>query len=274
MEKYLIMVDLDGTFLNNKSKISLKSLLYIRKLAKKGHYFVIASGRPYQGCIKFYKKLNIKSPLVCDNGGAIHFPFDHSKDIFTLIPLEIYLNLMRELKTYILFSMGTSFEKIYYYNRKEVPSFIQHLTPQREIIEGYFDEVVKNTPINTNIFVKNEDVEKILNIFKKEEYKNIISYRKWKDRPGLTTFEIFHKNATKGQALTTLKEMLSVKEENDLVFGDQMNDLEMIRTAYNGVAMLNGKKEIKDAAKYITYKTNNKNGVIHFIKEYFKKSNR
>ena len=91
MEKYLIMSDLDGTLLNHKRKIPNKSIRYIRKLVKEGHYFIFSTGRPYQGCIQFYNKLKINCPLVCDNGGSIHFPNNHSKDIITSIPLELIL---------------------------------------------------------------------------------------------------------------------------------------------------------------------------------------
>ena len=54
MNKYLIISDLDNTLLNNKRKISLLSKIYIKKLIKQGHYFILASGIPYQGCINYY----------------------------------------------------------------------------------------------------------------------------------------------------------------------------------------------------------------------------
>ena len=44
----------------------------------------------------------------------------------------------------------------------------------------------------------------------------------------------------------------------------------MLSFAFNSVAMLNGRKEVKEVAKYISYKTNKKNGVTHFIKKFMK----
>lgn len=269
MEKYLIMTDLDGTLLNKKSKISRKSIKYIRKIVNNGHYFVFATGRPYQGCIKYYTQLKINSPLVCDNGGSIHFPYDHSKDIFISIPLELFIDLLKKIKPYIYSGMSSNFDTIYYYNRKEVPMFLQHLTPPRTIIEGDLDEIIKIPPINPTLFIKNEHFEKVINVLKLDKYSSIINYRFWKDYNDKVSLELFNKDATKGHALIKLKELLNIKKENDLVFGDQLNDLEMIKAAYNGVAMINAKDELKKVSKYISYKPNYKNGVIHFIKNFF-----
>lgn len=270
MEKYIIMSDLDGTLLNNKSKISLRSKLYIRKLEKQGHYFIISTGRPFQGCINYYKELKLNSPLVCDNGGSIHFPNDHSKDIFTSIPLNLFLELIEEINPYIHAAMSSNFDTIYYYNRKDVPMFIQHLKLPRKIIEGNFLDIIKIPPINPSFYIKKDKINEVLNILNKNKYSSIINIRYWKGYENMDTVELFHKNATKGCALDKLKDLLNIKSTNDLVFGDQLNDMEMIQHASNGVAMINGREELKSIAKYISDKPNYKNGVIKFIKKFLK----
>ena len=270
MKNYLIMTDLDGTLLNKKSKISFLSKIYIKHLTKKGYHFVLATGRPYQGCINFYKELKLTGPLVCDNGGSIHFPNDHSKDIYTAIPQELFIDFIKEIKEFLYAGMSSNFDTIYYYNRKEVPLFIQHLKIPRTIIEGDFDKIIKHDPINPGIYIKKEHFEKVLEILKKDKYSSIINYRYWIGYNDINTIELYHKDATKGHALDKLKELLNISHENDLVFGDQLNDIEMLNHAYNSVAMINGRDEIKKIAKYISYKPNYKNGEIHFIHKFIK----
>ena len=271
MDKYLIMSDLDGTLLNKKSKLSKKSIKYIKKIVNEGHYFVLATGRPYQGCINFYKQLGIDSPLVCDNGGSIHFPNNHTKDIFITIPLDLFKDFIKEIKDCLIAGMSSHFDIIYYYNKNEVPTFIQHLNPPRKIIEGNLEVIVEKPPINPTLFIKNEYFDKVINILNKEKYSSIIKYRFWRDYNDRYSLELYNKSATKGHALLLLKDLLKIKKENDLVFGDQMNDIEMIQYATNGVAMCNGRELVKKIAKYITYKPNHRDGEIHFIKKYFKK---
>ena len=270
MDKYLIMTDLDGTLLNKKSKLTKKNIRYLRFLEKKGHYVILSTGRPYQGCINFYNQIGLTSPLVCDNGGSIHFPNDHSKDIFTTIPLDLFIDFVKEIRFYIFSAMSSHFDIVYYYNKPYVPHYIQHNSIPRPIVEGFLDEIVKKPPINPTFFIKEADFDKVLNVLKKEKYSSIIEYRFWKSGNNTFSLELFNKEATKGHTLTKLKNLLNINFENDLVFGDQMNDVEMLQTANNSVAMKNGKELLKKISKYTTYKTNDRNGVIHFMKKFFK----
>ena len=270
MEKYLIMSDLDNTLLNNKRKISLLSKLYIKRLIKQGHFFILASGRPYQGCIKYYNQLKLNSYIVCDNGGSIINPHDKTRNIIKSIPLNLFLDLLNEIKDFIYAGMSATREIVYYQNGDLIPSWIKHDTKERKIVNGNLHEIIKTAPINPNIFIKTECLELVISILNKDKYKHIISYRHWSTNKPYTSFELYRFDATKGDALKDLKRILNIKEENDLVFGDQLNDLEMIKAAFNGVAMINGRSELKNIAKYISLKNNHKNGEIHFIKFFFK----
>lgn len=270
MNKLLIVSDLDYTLLNKKSKLSFKTKKYVHKLSKQGHMFVLATGRPYQGCINFYNELKLTTPLICDNGGSIHFPNNHSKDIYAKIPLEIFIDFIKDIKPYIHSAYSSDFETIYFQNRNEVPKFIQHMNPPREIIEGDFEYIVKKSPINPSIFVKRLDNDKVLKIINQEKYSRFISYRNWVSNYDIATFELYAKDGSKGDALDKLIKLLNWPENQVLAFGDQMNDIEMITRAHHGVAMINGREEVKNIAKYITKKTHHKNGVIHYIKNYIK----
>ena len=274
MNKYLIISDLDNTLLNNKRKISFLSKLYIKKLIKQGHYFILASGRPYQGCINYYKELKLNSYLVCDNGGSIIHPLDNSKNIIKDIPLNIFKDFLNEIKDYIYAGMSATQEVVYYQNVDLIPEWMRHDTKERKIVHGNLNEIVNTPPINPNIFIKTEYLEVVKEILAKDNYKEIISYRHWSTNKPYTSFEIYRFDATKGNALLDLKRILNIKEENDLAFGDQLNDLEMIKAAFNGVAMINGRDELKDIAKHVSFKTNHKNGEIHFIKYFFKQKNK
>ena len=76
IEPYLIAVDMDGTLLNSKKKISLKTYFYLRKLSKQGHKIILASGRPIRALKFYYDKLKLDTPMVCYNGSFIYSPTD------------------------------------------------------------------------------------------------------------------------------------------------------------------------------------------------------
>lgn len=94
--KYLIACDLDGTLLNNESELSALTIKSIKKIIDNGHKVCLVTGRPLRGCIDFYKKLNLDTVLVTQNGSYITNPSDKKfipiinafcikifKDIFT-----------------------------------------------------------------------------------------------------------------------------------------------------------------------------------------------
>ena len=52
-----------------------------------------------------------------------------------------------------------------------------------------------------------------------------------------------------------------------MAFGDQYNDLSMIKEAHYGVAMINAVEDLKKETIYFTTSDFNHNGVIKFIKK-------
>lgn len=59
---------------------------------------------------------------------------------------------------------------------------------------------------------------------------------------------------------------IKIDTANIIVFGDELNDYEMIRD-YIGVAMENANPAIKEIANYIT-KSNNEDGIADFLIKY------
>lgn len=64
--------------------------------------------------------------------------------------------------------------------------------------------------------------------------------------------EIMPKGVDKGEALAKLAESLDIDQSETMAFGDQANDLSMIKWAGCGVAMGNAIDDLKDNAQYVT----------------------
>ena len=69
----------------------------------------------------------------------------------------------------------------------------------------------------------------------------------------------------KGEAVKLLQESLNIKPEETMVFGDQLNDLEMMKQAYYSFAVGNARPEVKKAARFQT-DTNVRDGVLKILK--------
>ena len=72
--------------------------------------------------------------------------------------------------------------------------------------------------------------------------------------------------AHKGAALEFLAQYYGIPIEQTMAFGDQNNDITMIKTAGIGVAVGNATEELKQAADFVT-KTISEDGVVYAIEK-------
>jgi HAD superfamily hydrolase (TIGR01484 family) len=73
-QKKLILLDLDGTLLNNAGNISKYSIQILKRLNDDGHIICLLTGRTLQSTLKIYKKINLSTICICYNGALIAIP--------------------------------------------------------------------------------------------------------------------------------------------------------------------------------------------------------
>ena len=104
---------------------------------------------------------------------------------------------------------------------------------------------------------------------KKKKKNSYPHYKKFHDTlkvkvSGEMWLDISHQLANKGVAMQVLQERFNISQEQTMVFGDYMNDLEMIQNAYFSYAMENGHPEIKKEARFLA-QSNDENGVVQIL---------
>ena len=62
-----------------------------------------------------------------------------------------------------------------------------------------------------------------------------------------------------------LIELLQLDETKCYVVGDSFNDYDMIKTAYNGIAVQNAHAEVKRVARWVTQRTNDEGAIAELI---------
>lgn len=83
---------------------------------------------------------------------------------------------------------------------------------------------------------------------------------------GGATMQITSLDAGKLTAIRSVQKQLGLRDEEIAVFGDDINDLEMIRAYPVSIAMGNGAEAVKSAARYVTL-PNDEGGIAHALKE-------
>ncbi|MDP0488408.1 MAG: HAD family hydrolase [Fusobacterium sp. JB021] len=255
----LIATDMDGTLLNDEKQIDNKFWNIHEKLTEKGIHFLIASGRQYYNIFEYVKHLKANIIILAENGSII---MEDGKELFSkCLPKEDAIKLIevgRNIPTGHLIFCGK--KKAYIENTD--PEFITELEKyykKYEIVEDITkvdDEALKITICDLTGAEKNT-----YPYYKDyyDKYKVAISGEIWVD--------VVDKDINKGVALEILQEKLGIKKAETMVFGDYLNDYELMQQGDYSFAMENAHPELKAIAKY-SGGDNNDAGVVKTIEEY------
>lgn len=255
----LVATDMDGTLLNSKHEIHESFFPVFRKLKDHGIIFVAASGRQYFNLAKALDAVKDEVIFAAENGSYVVFKDEeiHIQAIDPDITRELIV-VAREIKHTYPIICGK--KKAYVENDDE--EFINHL---KLYFERY--EVVEDLLAITD----DQFLKFTLCDLAGSEVNSYPHYKKYEDSlqvkvSGPIWLDISHKKANKGRAMEVLQEKFKVTSEQTMVFGDYLNDLEMLERAHYSYAMANAHPDIKKIARFIA-KSNDENGVVEILSE-------
>lgn len=271
MSKKIFFCDLDGTLLNCNHTLSDENLEIITKAREQGHIFCIATGRSWNESKWVYEKLNLDTPIINTNGSHVHNP--NSNDWEERLML-FDNNIMSELlnSKYVNKNCtGCYIEGMDSYYTHNVPDkFIGEKVRllKHHDIKDMKSEISIEGRILSGIIVF--DTKEHMDEFNKylEKYEGLINWWGWSlnfDRD-MHCVEV-NTISTKASFMDDIIKHYNIDAENVYAFGDQRNDLEMIKRAKYGYAMKNAQQVLFDNTDLVTANTNNESGVGMQIKE-------
>ncbi len=263
MEKYIIGIDLDGTLLIEHSRISDLTKKIIAKVIELGHKVVISTGRPSFGALPFYKELGLTTPLVVDNGSSV---LDHNGEtIFeSKIPLDFLKKIFLDNIDLIEGSFCNGKVNGYIYNNVDIFKVILESMNCTSFVNGRLDEVLDEKVHSFMCIAKDGRSEELVERFKSYDG---MSARVWQGE--VPIIEVYQSSLSKLNALKKAAQSLEIDFKNSISFGDDINDLEMIKGTTYGFAMNNAIDLIKESAFGITKFPNDKDGVAMQLAEFF-----
>ncbi len=256
----LIVLDIDGTLLDNDSKISINTTNSIKKVKEHGIEPTFATGRLFPDARYYADILKIFQPMILLHGAIIQSP---DGKVIRGIPLshEIIrelINFAHKKKTTFQLYLKDSLlvEEITFWHHQ----YVKYSPGNPKVF--CVEDILKNLEKEIYQFAflgNNEDVL-ILRDMVKEYFKESVSIQF--SHPNL--LEIAAPNISKGTALIELADIMNISLKNIIAVGDYENDLEMLQLAGLGVAMGNAPQKVKNIANFIT-ESNSKDGLAVFI---------
>lgn len=250
MDIKMIVTDLDGTLLRSDKTISERTLCTFEKCRAQGIFICAATARSENSARKYLELL--VPDIIISNGGA-----------FARCCGEIIYESMLEPKTVQgIIAMCKRFQPYgeiaveadngYYWNYKKKPSADSDYA---YAVYSDFSDFDRSAYKITAELENEEDMHRIAAEFQQCECLSF-SGEIWRG--------FADKSADKVTALKKISERLGIHAENIAAFGDDFNDIGMLKYCGTGVAMGNAAEKTKHAANVICG-TNDNDGLAKFI---------
>jgi len=255
----LIASDIDGTLVPDGSH-ELNPELYdvILKLRAKGIQFAAASGRQWLSIESIFEPIKEKVFYLSDNGAYVGC---HGRSLY-VNPIErkTVMDMVQDVRNMDGLDVMICGPDVIY-TETDNQEFLDWMVNGYKFHVKQVEDLtrVESEFIKISVYRKT-DVEAHTRTLREkyaDRLKITIAGDMWMDcmRPGIN----------KGQAIKLLQDSLGIKPEESMAFGDQLNDIEMLKQAYYSFAVGNAREEVKAAARFRT-DTNVNDGVLKILK--------
>ena len=253
----LIVSDIDGTLVEDGTdKINTEIYDVIMQLKEKGIRFAAASGRQYISIKRLFEPI-AEDIFYIPDGGSVVRTCDE-----IIFRETIDADVAKEVARDILKIPGCD---MMICGMKATYVMDQNSQMARWIRDSYHFDVVQLEHLEQEI---PDEILKVSLYHETDAEGKAAEFfmDKWKDQlqlscAGVMWIDCSHKNANKGIALEHLQNHLAIKKEEIMAFGDNINDIEMLRHAGASYAIGNAREEVKAIADKIA-DTNINDGVL------------
>lgn len=266
----IVAVDLDGTLLDPAGKISQENSKALSAFDLQGGTIVLATGRSIQSAKDVFAELKLSGYTLASNGAYVaRIEKGKIKKVLKSYTIEseiIEKSLSFAMKqgVTVVASRATQDDRISFaQDHTEVDSpYYAQFNLKESRIDELWDQL------------KNDEISYFKLAFTDEDTKKLVKMRSELEKTGINSsysdkywLEVMAEGVNKGAALNFLTKYLSVDLSEVVAFGDQENDLEMLKMSGMSIAMENAAPAVKKIAGKTT-RSNENSGVAFVLKEY------
>ncbi len=247
----MIITDLDNTLLRSDKSISEYTISILKRYQEKGVIITFATARSTQAAARFLDQFT--PDIFIGYGGAIAFAGEEIISRFD-IPADISSQLINEcLQESEISCIHAINESVAYTNRIDSSN-----TDSSHY--SYFDFSLDSNISYLKISLVTTDPHIVESIALNYPMLDMLRYT------GENLYKFANRNAVKWNAVKAVAKHYNIDTDMVVAFGDDKNDLEMIKNCGFGVAVENAIEEVKSAAKYIC-DNNDNDGVAKWLDE-------
>lgn len=259
-----VVIDLDGTLLNDKSILSDKNKEVIRKVIAQGVKVFLATGKTRASAESVIAALALDTPGVYVQGLILYNPDGSIRN-------QTVLDTVAARRA-IQYADSEGFTVIAYCGNRLVTKTLNEIAkgiakfgePMPEVLGSLLNHVA-TLPMH-KLIIASDDKRK-LRALRWQLDQQIGDQVTFTDSGVYSSLEVLPKGASKGKGVKALLTQMNILPEKVMAIGDADNDLEMLKFAGLGVAVGNASDALKAIADEVV-SSNDKDGVAEALEKF------
>lgn len=273
----LYVSDLDGTLLDRQGQLSERTRSGLGELLAQGLVFTVASARHVVSIRQLLAGLPLSLPVISSNGAFIsdlatgRHELVHGMD--SALGEALFALVRRHGQLPFLSIHTPEGDRLYWQDVENEGQ--QHFVDER-VLNGDLrlracDDLAGELgggPLMTLVVVGPHAPLQALYDDIQAQFGDAVQCHLNEDlyRPAWPWLTVHDRRATKDQAIHILAQRYGLSDREVVVFGDQVNDITMLRAAHRGVAMANAIDEVK-AEAHTVIGHHHDDAVLHFLRQ-------
>ena len=257
----LIACDMDGTLLDDIHAIHDDFWPLIDQLHALGIVFCPASGRQYYNLLERFEPIADELIFIAENGSyVVRGGAELSSDCLSRDVARDLIRVVRELVSGTA-NVGAVLcgKRSAYIERTDADFFAE--------VDKYYRRLDR---VNDLLAVEDDFLKLAVFDFESSERVSYPAFSGFRATQQVVVsgehwLDVMAPQANKGSGLRHIQDILHISREQTMVFGDFLNDLEMMGEATYSFAMANAHPLLKERASYLA-PGNTDNGVVRTIK--------
>lgn len=257
----LIVADMDGTLLDGQSQVHENFWPMVSELRRRGILFCPASGRQYFTLRDQFADIADGLVFIAENGSyVVRNGQEVSSDGLELVDAQRLIHTMRDAVAGGVDAGVVLCGKRSAYIDRTDPDFLSQVAPYYSALIGVDSlmDVIDDEFLKVSVFDFGDAAVTTAPVLREFAATHTVrvSSDHWVD--------VTSRSANKGRAVRQLQKQLGISAQQTMVFGDFLNDLEMMDSATFSFAMDNAHPELRERASFIA-PSNLDNGVVRTI---------
>lgn len=246
----ILALDLDDTLLRSDKSLAPTTRELLSEWTARGNRVVIATGRPPRSAGESLPEELWEAPWICYNGADIQL---RNTSVYTdLLPVDAAKRTVRALLTALPeAAIGLEVDDVLYLNRRWERPYPYEVADLMELEHGPVAKILFFHDAIDGLDGLFTEIETSAQIMVSTKYRLV---------------QIMSPTADKVTALRHLVKTWDMDLTNVMAFGDDINDVKMVRECGIGVAVENAVDEVKAVADRITL-SNDEGGVDIVLRE-------